>query len=239
MNAGRDVERLIATWLLEESPGRAPDRILERAGQTIDRTKQRRLGAAWREPMTIGTRGFAAVAAVLVLALIGAAWIVRSAANVGAPSPPPSATTTATPIAAPLQVGTYVGPTFQVTDLIAQLNADLDLTAAERTQFIDVLAGIRGKTTWSASIELRGGQWTQRQTVDGNTQIGSIARYSFPDDHTVVLVETINGVESSSRYALTVNGDSFTLQSLTSPTAALDKFVVRILYESGPFTLAH
>jgi hypothetical protein len=83
MNAGRDVERLIATWLVEESPGRAPDRILANAAGTIDRTRQRRFLAAWREPVSIGLRGFAAMAAILILALIGAAWIGRSTASVG------------------------------------------------------------------------------------------------------------------------------------------------------------
>jgi len=97
MNAGRDVERLIGTWLAEESPGRAPDRILSNAARTIDRTNQRRLLAAWREPVSIGLRGFAAMAAVLILAVIGAAWIGRSTASVGtqpslAPSTSPSAT---------------------------------------------------------------------------------------------------------------------------------------------------
>jgi hypothetical protein len=91
MNAGRDVERLIATWLVEESPGRAPDRILANAAGTIDRTRQRRFLAAWREPVSIGLRGFAAMAAVLILALIGAAWIGRSTASVGT-QPSPAAT---------------------------------------------------------------------------------------------------------------------------------------------------
>jgi hypothetical protein len=86
MNAGPDVERLIATWLVEESPGRAPDRILANAARTIDRTRQRRFLAAWREPVSIGLRGFAAMAAVLILALIGAAWIGRSTASVGTSS---------------------------------------------------------------------------------------------------------------------------------------------------------
>jgi hypothetical protein len=97
VNAGRDVERLIGTWLVEESPGRAPDRILSNAARTIDRTNQRRFLAAWREPVSIGLRGFAAMAAVLILALIGAAWIGRSTASVGtepslAPTYSPSAT---------------------------------------------------------------------------------------------------------------------------------------------------
>jgi hypothetical protein len=97
MNAGRDVERLIATWLVEEAPGRAPDRILANAAGTIDRTRQRRFLAAWREPVSIGLRGFAAMAAILILALIGAAWIGRSTASVGTaptqiPSPSPATT---------------------------------------------------------------------------------------------------------------------------------------------------
>ena len=98
MNAGRDVERLISTWLVEESPGRAPDRILANAAGTIDRTRQRRFLAAWREPVSIGLRGFAAMAAVLILALIGAAWIGRSTASVGTgPSQAPASSPAATP----------------------------------------------------------------------------------------------------------------------------------------------
>jgi len=104
MNAGRDVERLIGTWLVEESPGRAPDRILSGAARTIDRTRQRRFLAAWREPVSIGIRGFAAMAAVLILAVIGAVWIGRSTASIGAqqspaptssPSPPAAGVTLA------------------------------------------------------------------------------------------------------------------------------------------------
>jgi hypothetical protein len=95
VNAGRDVERLIATWLVEESPERAPDRILANAAGTIDRTRQRRFLAAWREPVSIGLRGFAAMAAVLILALIGAAWIGRSTASVGTgPSQAPATSAT-------------------------------------------------------------------------------------------------------------------------------------------------
>jgi len=97
VNAGRDVERLISTWLVEESPGRAPDRILANAAGTIDRTRQRRFLAAWREPVSIGLRGFAAMAAVLILAVAGAAWIGRSTASSGTapnqtPTPSPAST---------------------------------------------------------------------------------------------------------------------------------------------------
>jgi len=108
MNAGRDVERLIRTWLVEESPGRAPDRILSDAARTIDRTRQRRFLAAWREPVSIGLRGFAAMAAVLILAVIGAVWIGRSTASIGTqPAPAPASSQPASTAAAGITVAQY------------------------------------------------------------------------------------------------------------------------------------
>ena len=101
MNAGRDVERLIAGWLVEESPGRAPDRILANAADTIDRTKQRRFAVAWREPVSISLRGLAIAAALVAIAVVGAGWIGRSTAAGGnAPAPSPSITASPTADAA-------------------------------------------------------------------------------------------------------------------------------------------
>ena len=45
MNAGRDVERLIADWLAEEAAVRSPDRVLAEARRTVLTTPQRRLAA--------------------------------------------------------------------------------------------------------------------------------------------------------------------------------------------------
>ena len=80
MNAGRDVERLIADWLVEEAPARAPDRILADAGLAIDRTKQRWFAAAWREPMIISTGRLLVAAAVVVIAVASAGWLGRMSA---------------------------------------------------------------------------------------------------------------------------------------------------------------
>lgn len=99
MNAGPDVERSIAQWLVEESPGRAPDRILANAGFAIDRTKQRRFAVAWREPVSISMRGLAAMAAIVVIAVVASGWIGRSTASVGAQSTPTPAGPTAGPTA--------------------------------------------------------------------------------------------------------------------------------------------
>lgn len=96
MNAGPDVERLISDWLIEESPAHAPDRILDQAARTIDRTKQRRFGAAWREPMSISTPRLIATAAVIIVAIVGAGWLGRSTASLGQSSP--SATPPGTPM---------------------------------------------------------------------------------------------------------------------------------------------
>jgi hypothetical protein len=103
MNAGPDVERLISDWLIEEAPERAPDRILGAAARTIERTKQRRFGAAWREPMLITSTRLAVAAVVIVAVVAGAALFGRSTAGVvGAPSPSearPSAMASTSPTA--------------------------------------------------------------------------------------------------------------------------------------------
>ena len=108
MNAGRDVERLIADWLVQEAPARAPDRILGEAGRQIDRTKQQRFAAAWREPMIISMGRLVAAAAIFILAVVGAGWIGRaSAPGVGGPGPTPVSTPSASPSPTQPTVASY------------------------------------------------------------------------------------------------------------------------------------
>jgi hypothetical protein len=127
MSAGRDVERLIADWFVEEAVLRAPDRILEEAGRVVDRTKQRRFGAAWRAiPMSAPLR-LAAAAAIGVVAIGGALLLFgrAGAPNVGGPGASASPTPKASPSiaaettpsnvplpAGPLVAGTYVSTPF-------------------------------------------------------------------------------------------------------------------------------
>ena len=101
MNAGPDVERLIASWLVEEAPARAPDRILDAAGRVIDRTNQRRFVAAWRLPdMSSASRMVAAAVIVMAVGLGAFLALSRPASGpgssaspavTGTPSPQPSA----------------------------------------------------------------------------------------------------------------------------------------------------
>jgi hypothetical protein len=93
MNAGRDVERLIADWFVEEAVLRAPDRVLEATGRVVDRTKQRRFGVAWRSRLMSTPLRLAAAAVVGVLMVGGAIVVLRpDVEGVGGPSPTPAPT---------------------------------------------------------------------------------------------------------------------------------------------------
>jgi hypothetical protein len=96
MNAGRDVERLIADWFVEEAVLRAPDRVLDAAGRAIDRTMQRRSGAAWRAIAVTSPFRLAAVAAVFGVLLVGGAFLLLKP-SLGTVATPPSPTAAPTP----------------------------------------------------------------------------------------------------------------------------------------------
>ena len=140
MNAERDVERLIADWLVEESPRRAPDRILTDAADVIDRTKQRRLGVVWRLPPMLSNR-LASAAAFVVLVATSALAITKFAA-VGPPGPSPSPTTGASvgPTAAPtsaLPAARALAPT-AVIDLAGMVKDTIPLTTNGKDLWIGV-----------------------------------------------------------------------------------------------------
>ena len=111
MNAGPDVERRISSWLAEEVPTRAPDRILPAAFERTRHTHQRRFGAAWRSITMNRTWQLATAAVVGVLIIgLGAVWIGGSG-GVGGPSgPTPSPTPAPSPFpsSGDVEPGTYV-----------------------------------------------------------------------------------------------------------------------------------
>jgi len=246
MNAGRGTERLIAEWLAEEAPPRAPDRILVRADDVIDHTRQRQFAAAWRDTVTISFARIAAVAAVVLAAVIGAAAVGRATA----PSGPAGTTASSPPVASvapaqaapssgasaptqPIPEGTYVGPTLQVADIVAAVNADSRLAAADRTRLINDIMAINGHNTITIRIDLHDGHWVQSETVDGTTSVGSEASYSFPDDNTVVLRERNLGF---SGWTVTPATNGFRLTHIDPPVDESDALVVHLLFEAGVYT---
>lgn len=111
MNAGPDVERRISDYLAEQTPTRAPDRVLPATFERTRHTRQRRFGAAWRSISMNRTWQLATAAVVGLLILgLGAAFIGGSQGGVGGP---PSATPSPTPTPIPISVmksgesGTY------------------------------------------------------------------------------------------------------------------------------------
>jgi hypothetical protein len=246
MNAGPDVERLISTWLVEEAPERAPDRILGAAGTTIDRTKQRRF-AAWREPMLVSTSRLVAAAAIVIAAVVGAGLIGRSTAGAG-DRPSASAPPTTAPLASPsfspapsnggsvtgaIPEGTYASAPMQVADIIALMNADTTLTREQRTHLTDVALEIKDHTTFSVSIELKGGKFTQRQSVDGSEQVGSRGTYAFLDSTTLALRDAAG----LGGFLVTPVPNGFRLKALTPAADAEEAFAGKLLFESSPFML--
>jgi hypothetical protein len=101
MNAGRDVERVIADWFVEEAVPRAPDRILDAAGRVVDRTKQRRFGTAWRVISMSAPLRLAAAAVIGVLAIGGSLFLIGRASNSNIGGPVSSASPPASPSASP------------------------------------------------------------------------------------------------------------------------------------------
>jgi hypothetical protein len=106
MNAGRDVERLISSWLADEAEVRAPNRVLESARRSIDRTPQRRFLAAWREAVNLSPLRLTTLAAAFVVAVIAGAYLGRLTAPPGAGSQPTASPTAAAPTAG-VTVDTY------------------------------------------------------------------------------------------------------------------------------------
>ncbi len=126
MNAGRDVERLIASWLVEEAAAGVPDRVIDSIGRAIDRTPQRRFVAVRRNNMNLTTARLAGLAAVVVLAIGVVAWLGRGTVpNTGAVSPSPTSTTaaptrSATPMATGILPLPSSGPFYPGTYLVSE-----------------------------------------------------------------------------------------------------------------------
>jgi len=234
MNAGRDVERLVSDWLLDEAPGRAPDRILESTATVIDRTKQRRFGAAWREPSSVAMRGLALSAAISVgVVALGLIALNLSRENgVGGPSPSQAS--------APIQDGTYVGPTLRVADIVASINANPTLSDAERRDVLENVLGVGDGQTFVVSIEILPLQaqfpdnltWIVRHTVDGVTRVDIATGCHFENDRLVVGGFFL-AIEA---FDVTTAGQAFTLSVMHASSTPADEAAAQIMFESGPFT---
>ena len=91
MIVGRDVERLIADWLVEEAVPSAPDRVLDGARRIIEATSQRRTARVFRVAWDITPRlRLFAIAAVVVVMIGGISLLALGSLPRRNETPPPS-----------------------------------------------------------------------------------------------------------------------------------------------------
>ncbi len=122
MTARRDPDRLIRAYL-EDGPTELPDRSYDEVRSQIDHTRQRVAIGRWTEPRMNNFARFAiAVAAVLVVAVIGITLLPNQGGIGGvptptpSPSPSPTASPAAFPGAGPLAAGRYTDTPFLGND---------------------------------------------------------------------------------------------------------------------------
>jgi len=244
MTRDRDLERTLERWLAD-GPAQMPDPLFDAVIDRVDRTSQRRLaGFATRYLHMPSNLRFAAAAAAIVIAVSAIAlWAVvwPNRANVGVQpdaSATPSLSAPPSPSASgPLIAdGTYALEPFKVADLIATINADTKLSAADKTFLIETAFAMKDGKTLTISLELNRGRLAERQDVDGVANIGTQGTYTIPDDHTLIYYE--QGHENTpTTFRLSVTGTSFTLLIVNPPAKEVDALPGRVLFESGPFTL--
>lgn len=246
MNGDRDLERTLVRWLAA-GPARMPDAFFDAVIDRVDRTPQRRLaGLAKRYLNMPANIRFTAVAAMVAVAVIAVGlWALfapsrTSVGNGGDSSPRPSATMASTPPSAsptaspaPIADGTYALAPMQVADLVAMIQADTKLTAAEKTFLIDDAFAIKGARTFTVSLVFSRGRFVEQQAVDARVDIGTQGTFTIPDERTLILNEDCACPPTTLR--LSVNGDSFSLQLVNPPTKEVDLIPAQVLFESGPF----
>jgi hypothetical protein len=105
MTDDQELSVLLHDWLIE-GPREMPDRVIDVVAQRIRRQPQRH---AWRLDrrlsMNTSLKAAAALAAVIVVAVIGYTLLPSGSSGVGGPSPSPSTTPTATPTGTPAATG--------------------------------------------------------------------------------------------------------------------------------------
>jgi hypothetical protein len=126
--------------------------------------------------------------------------------------------------------GTYVAATMQVADILALINADTELSAAQKTEI-----GFTEGTTFAVTLDLHAGQYAQGQRVDGGAiEIGSRGTYAFPNEQTFVIQENLGFITT---FHVTLTQGGFSLERTSAPYDEIDAFIGKLFFESSPFTL--
>lgn len=183
-------------------------------------------------------RGEVALAALAIVLGACAAGPTLTTAPTSSPAPTVLATLIATsstaPSAAPgpIAEGTYQSGAVPIKTIIAKIDADTDLTAAEKASDA---AGFGGHQTQAVELTFQSGQFTEASAFDGGAfEVGARATYAFPDDHTLVIQEQCCGI---STFDLTPGPNTFTLKYRVGAPNAGEDILGQTIYELTPFAL--
>jgi hypothetical protein len=178
-----------------------------------------------------------AVAALTIIVGACSATPAVSPLRTTAPLPTVFATPTAirSPVASmaagPIAEGTYRSQAVPVSSIVARINADTTLTAAEKANATKTFAG---HPTQTIELTFSEGQFTASETFDsGQFEVGARATYAFPDSHTLVIQEQCCGI---STFDLTTAANSFTLKYRVGAPNAGEDAVGQTVYELRRFT---
>jgi hypothetical protein len=242
MTDDRSLERAARSWL-EEGPTRAPDQAIDAAFTRIRKTSQERdLRIPWRLPTMTPILRLGGVGLVVVLA-VGVALFGLRPATIGpgtptaAPTAQPSSsppTASATDGARPIPNGTYQA-SVPVADILARLDADQSLTAADKTDVIDALLHIRGATTLHVEITIADETFTLGYAADSNPIEPNSPWRLYILDPSTIAVDIGTDSSGIQAYRVTKSGQSFTLRA-SSPAEAGETFVRSVLFETAQFS---
>ena len=193
MTQQRDIERLLDHWF-GDGPGRAPDRVVDIVADRIERQSQR---PAWRlhrrETTTVSIipKPYAAVAAVLIVGVVGLAAVVGLAPRGGVGVSGPTSTPAATP---PASAAPTIRPTTAPTKAVAAtpaLPAPAALQGRWRAEIAQDIAILTFTATtfeigWLGSgtgrIEVKGDEITFMGRPDPQCPPGGTYRWSIEGD---------------------------------------------------------
>ena len=183
----------------------------------------------------IKKRVLAAITAALAIILAACSSGATSRSSTITATVAPSASAAPSAAAGPIPDGTYVTKAIPIPTIVARINADVVLTAAQKAGYAQAFAGHKTEMIW---LDFHAGQFTEREAFDGATpDVGARATFAFPDGQTLVIQEECCGL---STFVIAVRQDGFSLRyKAGAPNAGENILGQAAVYEPSPFTQVH
>jgi hypothetical protein len=228
MTTPRDFDRMARAWL-DLMPDEAPDRLIQHVLQAVDATPQirRPFGTAIGRLFQMNRQLIAAAAAVLVVAVVGGAFLLNRGNGVGSPTQAPSPTATQPAVSSP-------EPTLAAgTDLPAALVAGW--FGADRA--VPKIQAGAGAILFLDAAQMHVAQSNQQPTtlvratasiVDGRIQLVSQDADTYPGGAVCP-----KGTTGFYAYTLSSSGNTLTLQRYSDPCSGRSTMLEGTWWKKG------